>query len=103
MSPFHAALASTLLGLGVGMTMIGRAWPTGGRHRRRRVEVLSEELLDDLLGPRPEPVYGTPIEQAWRWCPSCSRNEPSVLHNDGGWTCGHCFETTINTTTGSAL
>jgi hypothetical protein len=74
-----------------------------GRHRGRRVEVMSETLLDELLGPRPQLTHGAAVAQGWRWCPSCCRNEPSVLHTDGGWTCGHCFETTTHTTTGSAL
>ena len=76
--------------------------PAAGRHRGRRTEVLSDELLDELLGPLPAPVHGAAVAQAWRWCPSCCRNEPSVLHKDGGWTCGHCLET-IHATTGSAL
>lgn len=44
-SAFHAAIASTLMGLGVGMTMIGRAWPAPGRHRGRRGGV---QLADHL-------------------------------------------------------
>ena len=62
---------------------------------------MSEALLTELLGPRPEPVHGAAVAQAWRWCLSCCRNEPSVLHVDGGWTCGHCLETTIDTNTGA--
>jgi ribosomal protein S27AE len=80
---------------GVGMVMVGRAWPTGGRHRARVMD--DESLLNELLGPvEPQPVHGGVLAQAWRYCPSCERDEPSVLHTDG-WTCGHCFHTTTTT------
>lgn len=69
-----------------------------GRHRARTVTVLDDASLDELLGEWPGPVLGAVVAQAWRWCPSCVREEPSVLHR-GGWTCGHCFE---NTTAGVA-
>lgn len=97
--------AASLMGALVAATAAVR-WavtpvPAVGRHRR--ATVVDDATLDELLGPWPTPVYGAAVAQAWRWCPSCCRNEPSVLHTDGGWTCGHCFEPTTHTTTGSAL
>lgn len=103
-SAFHAAVASTLLGLGVGMTMIGRTWPapTGVRHSR---QVSDASLLDDLLGPPSS--YTTSFEhapgvirQGFHDCPVCEQTTAGVLTRDG-WTCGECFTSTITTTGGS--
>lgn len=103
MSAFHAALGGMVTATGVGMVMVGRNWPgPSGRRRKPRATVLDDALLDELLGDWPEPVHGAPLAQAWRWCPSCCRDEPSVLHTDGSWTCGHCLETTTHATTGEA-
>lgn len=96
MSAFHAAVGGTLSALGVGMVMVARTWPAPGRHRARVMD--DESLLTELLGPvEREPVHGAVLAQAWRYCPSCDRDEPSVLHNEG-WTCGHCFHTTTGGT-----
>jgi ribosomal protein S27AE len=92
MSVFLTALGGLITAAGVGMVTAARTWPAPGRHRR--AAVLDESLMDELLGDWPEPVYAAAVTQAWRWCPSCCRNEPSVLHQDGTWTCGHCLETT---------
>lgn len=77
-----------------------RAWPgPSGAHRGPRrtpslPAVLDEEQLIALLPPWPEPpVYGAAVVQGWRYCPTCKREEPSVLQVDG-WRCGHCFTTT---------
>jgi hypothetical protein len=68
--------------------------PARGRHRgRRTTTVLDRASLDELLGPWPMPAPAAVVAQGWRWCPSCVREEPSVLHRNG-WTCGHCFEVT---------
>lgn len=48
MSAVHAApaaLASMLLALGVGMTMIGRSWPTRAKHRGARAGRRVEEYV----------------------------------------------------------
>ena len=87
-SAFHAAIASTLMGLGVGMTMIGRAWPAPGRHRGRRGGVSDGTLLDGLFAPR--------VRVGWLWCVSCCRNEQHVPVGDV-WACTHCHETTHTT------
>jgi hypothetical protein len=79
----------------VALVAVARTWPAPGRHRR--ATVLDESLLEELLDDWPKPVYAAAVAQAWRWCPSCCRNEPSVLHQDGTWTCGHCLETTTAT------
>lgn len=104
MTPQITIGAAALMASLVGATGIVR-WaitpvPVPGRHRARRSGVLDEASLDELLGPWPQPAYGAAVTQAWRYCPTCCRNEPSVLHRDG-WTCGHCFETTTTSTGGA--
>lgn len=71
--------------------------PARGRHRGSRPvrAVLDEASLDELLGPWPVPAPGAVVAQAWRWCPSCVRVEPSVLHGDNYWRCGHCLHETF--------
>jgi hypothetical protein len=67
-----------------------------GRHRSPRVQaVLADATLNELLGDWPEPAPGALVAQAWRWCPNCTRTEPSVLHSDDCWRCGHCLAVTF--------
>ena len=67
-----------------------------GRHRAATTTaVLDEASLDELLGDWPKPAPGALVAQAWRWCPSCLRVEPSVLHADDCWRCGHCLQVTF--------
>lgn len=103
MSAFHAAVGSVVLGLEVGMTMIGRTWPSpSGKHRARQVS--DPSLLDDLLGP-PSPYTTTfehapaPIKAALAYCPTCDRTTAGSLNKDG-WLCGECLTPTTTTTTG---
>lgn len=66
-----------------------------GRHRATGpapVRVPLDDLLGRQLAFAEPPVHGV-VTHAWRYCPRCRREEPSVLHADG-WTCGHCFHTT---------
>lgn len=79
--------------------------PTG-RHRGPRAGTVPERIevpLDDLIGPRS--WYTTPtvtdvpscgvLTQAWKPCSGlCDGEMPSVLHEDGSYTCGHCLTTT---------
>lgn len=66
-----------------------------GRHRGRRVQAVADEaLLADLMGDWPEPATGAVVAQAWRWCEECMRQEPSLLHADDCWRCGHCLRVT---------
>jgi hypothetical protein len=66
-----------------------------GRHRSRHVQAVADgALLDDLLGDWPEPATGAVVAQAWRWCADCMRVEPSLLHADDCWRCGHCLTVT---------
>jgi len=50
--------------------------------------------IADLLGEWPEPATGAVVAQAWRWCGECMRSEPSLLHADDCWRCGHCLTVT---------
>lgn len=66
-----------------------------GRHRARHVQAVADDaLLDDLMGDWPEPAMGAVVAQAWRWCAECMRMEPSLLHADDCWRCGHCLTVT---------
>lgn len=68
---------------------------TPGRHRGRHVQAVADDaLLDDLMGDWPEPAMGAVVAQAWRWCAECTRMEPSLLHADDCWRCGHCLHVT---------
>ena len=101
MSAFHAALASLLLGLGIGMTMIGRGWPDRPKHRGQRaprrmeVEVRGRVLIPALAGTG----WPTP---AFRHCIGCQRVVPVVVR-DGAHRCDAHGHVTIHNTTGSAL
>lgn len=53
-----------------------------------------ETSLGDLTGDWPEPATGAVVAQAWRWCEECMRSEPSLLHADDCWRCGHCLRVT---------
>lgn len=53
-----------------------------------------ETPLDQLMGDWPEPAMGAVVAQAWRWCAECMRMEPSLLHADDCWRCGHCLTVT---------
>lgn len=77
---FPAALACILLGLGVGMTLIGRGWPDRRKHRgprclrRIEVEVPGHHLIPALAGP------GWP-QPAFRHCIECRATVPVVVHD----------------------
>ncbi len=86
--------------------LLDRVLPPTGNHRGPRAGATPERIavsLDDLLGPRS--WYTTPsvtdvppcgvLTQAWKSCSGlCVGEMPSVLHEDGSWTCGHCLTTT---------
>lgn len=80
MSPFHAALASTLLGLGVGMTMIGRSWPTRGQHRAPRRKPVEEFVPGHHLIPAL--AHGAVIPQAVAYCRGCHTQVPVTVHGN---------------------
>lgn len=85
MSAFHMAVASTVMGLGVGMTMIGRSWPAPGRHRAPSVgTVIDEVSLDELLD-------GGEVEaNDFLFCPAERRTTFHAVRVDGSrrcWTC----------------
>lgn len=94
MSAYLTALAGAMTAVGVAAVAVGRNWPgTTGRHRAPRVRGVADDVtLAGLLPPWPQPVVGAAVAQGWRWCPSCTREEPSVLHTDGTWQCGHCLD-----------
>lgn len=77
MSDFHAALGGMIAATGVGMTMVGRHWPTPTGSRRRRGDDVSDELMTELLGP-PSPwtefehAPGV-IRQGFDDCPACGQ------------------------------
>lgn len=50
--------------------------------------------LAELMGDWPEPATGAVVAQSWRWCADCMRMEPSLLHADDCWRCGHCLRVT---------
>lgn len=93
MSAFHAALAGTVTTIGVGMVAVARTWPAPAAQPSVRA-VLDEVSLDELLDGGPEPVHGTPVVWAFRYCPRSGRDQPQALHADGSSTCSCCFTTT---------
>ena len=101
MSAAHAApaaLACILLGLGVGMTLIGRGWPDRPKHRgpraphRIEVEVPGHHLIPALAGT------GWPAT-AFAHCIGCQDTVPVVVH-DGAHRCDQHGHVTIHSTTG---
>src|ERR1041385_8935062 len=91
---------------GVGMVMVGRAWPAPSGARRSR-QVSDASLMDDLLGPAsywttiPHPAPGG-IRQAFHDCHTCQQTTAGVVARDS-WPCAQCFTptpTAIHTTTG---
>ena len=109
MSAFHAALGGMVTAAGVGMVMVGRTWPTPSGLRRSRL-VSDESLLDELLGPPPEPAPHAAVVQAGR-SPRRSLRRLAVLQElvpltADGWRCGECLKPANHVTThtpGSAL
>ncbi len=93
-----AALASMLLALGVGMTMIGRSWPHRAKHRGPRAPRRVEEYVP-AAALIPAFAGGWPT-LAFAHCIQCRTTVPVVVHN-GAHRCDH-GHTTI-TTTGSTL
>ena len=57
-------------------------------------DITVETPLAALMGDWPEPATGAVVAQAWRWCGECMRSEPSLLHADDCWRCGHCLTVT---------
>lgn len=107
MSAFHAALGGMIAAAGVGMTMAGRNWPAPSGARRRRDEVISEELMTELLGPPTPYTTGfehapAPMRPSFGDCPTCQRSTAGSLNRDG-WLCGECLQPVTIPTTGSAL
>jgi hypothetical protein len=103
MSAAHAgpaALATVLLALGVGMTMIGRSWPDRRKHRGprapRRIEV---EVPGHVLIPAL--AYGAVVPQSVAYCRGCRAEVPVTVHGDT-YRCDR-QHLNIPTTTGSAL
>lgn len=101
MSPFHAfhaAVATVLLGLGVGMTMIGRSWPERRRHRGprapRRIEV---EVPGHVLIPAL--AYGAVVPQSVAYCRGCRTDVPVTVHGRDAYRCDQ-QHITIQTITG---
>lgn len=98
MSPFHAMVATVLLGLGVGMTLIGRGWPDRRKHRgpraprRIEVEVPGRELIAALAGT------GWPTT-AFAHCIGCQRTVPVVVHGNAH-RCDQHGHVTIHTSAG---
>lgn len=101
-SDFHAAVGGTITALGVSMTMVGRSWGTTNPSKHRAPWRLPS--LDDLIGR--ESAYTTPdfadvpirgvLTQAWLPCTGpCGVDTPSLVHEDGAYTCGSCFTTTL--------
>lgn len=98
MTSYPAALALAAMTVLSGLTILTRYWParSHGLPRAPRVrQVLDNASLDELLGPWPEPVYGTPVVWAFRACPTTGADEPHALHEDGSRTCSCCFTTTV--------
>lgn len=99
MSAAHAApaaLASILLGLGVGMAWIGRGWPSPTGQRRAQRQVSDPTLVDELIGPPTAYTTDYPhapgvIRQGFHDCPTCAQMTAGVLTRDG-WTCGQCLQ-----------
>jgi hypothetical protein len=90
-----AAFACILLGLGVGMTLIGRGWPARPKHRapRRPVEewVPAHHLIPAL-------AYGAAVPQDIAHCHGCGRPVPVTVHGDA-YRCDR-EHITIHTTAG---
>lgn len=84
MSAFHMALASTVMGLGVGMTMIGRNWPDRGKHRGRRPRTVEEYVPAHVLVP-------ALARQVFAECHGCHAEVPVTVHPGGARRCdrGH--------------
>ncbi|MEH0542945.1 hypothetical protein QA802_07650 [Streptomyces sp. B21-105] len=95
-----AALASMLLALGVGMTMIGRSWPHRAKHRGPRAPRQVEEYVPAaaLIPAFAGTDWPTP---AFAHCIQCRTTVPVVVHT-GAHRCTHGHVTT-HTTTGSTL
>lgn len=92
---FHVGLA-VLSAVFVGIVLTARWWATpaaeAGPYDDDQDTVVTP--LDALLGGWPEPAMGAVVAQAWRWCAECMRMEPSLLHADDCWRCGHCLHVT---------
>ena len=71
MTGFAAALGGMITAAGVGMTMIGRSWPSRGQHRaprRRSVEVPAHVLIPALA------------RQEFASCQGCRAEVPVTVH-----------------------
>jgi hypothetical protein len=91
----HAGIA-TLTAVFVVVVLAGRWWNTPVRSTSPYVDghPTVETPLIELMGDWPEPATGAVVAQAWRWCADCMRMEPSLLHADDCWRCGHCLAVT---------
>lgn len=95
MSDYMTALTGAGTAVAIGLIAMARGSAPTGLHRKPRVrQVLDSASLDELLGPWPEPAYGTPVVWAFRECPNTGLDEPHALHEDGSHTCSCCFATT---------
>ncbi|MFJ4624284.1 hypothetical protein [Streptomyces sp. NPDC088812] len=95
MSDFHAAVASTLMAFGVGMTMIGRGWGTRGEHRGPRRRPVEEYVPAGVLIPALA-VHGPGWPTAaFRYCIGCRAEVPVVVH-DGAHRCDAHGHVTIH-------
>lgn len=93
---YVAALTGAGTAMAVGLVAVARASaPTGQRRKPRVRQVLDDASLDELLGPWPQPAFGTPVTWAFRECPNSGLDEPHALHEDGSGTCSCCFTTTL--------
>lgn len=87
------ALTAIMLPAG---TLIARNWGAWQRTPMPKPplrDVLSESLLDELLGPWPQTTstpYGTAVAPQWHDCPHCRRTTAGSTNRDG-WLCGECF------------
>lgn len=100
MSAVHAApaaLASMLLALGVGMTMIGRSWPARPKHRGPRARRRVEEYVP-AAALIPAFADGWPTT-AFAHCIECRTTVPVVVHH-GAYRCDAFGHVTTHTTTG---
>lgn len=95
-----AALAGMIAALGVGMTMIGRSWPTRPKHRGPRAPRRVEEYVPAAaLIPAFADGWPTP---AFRHCIGCQDTVPVVIHGGGGaYRCDAHNHITIHHVTGS--
>lgn len=94
-----AALASMLLALGVGMTLIGRSWPTRPKHRGPRAPRRIEEYVP-AAALIPAFADGWPTT-AFAHCIQCRGPVPVVVHDGGTYRCDHGHTTTHTTTGGT--